>query len=128
MRLTPGTSSAICDHASNTFMGSIGIRPLGGDETRTAELGYWLGEEFWGRGIMTDAATSFARWVLENFEPDEVERLEASVHATNQTSQKVLTKAGFVYEGTRRRAGSKHGEVFDILTFGMIRQDLKEEK
>ena len=115
--------SAICDPEINTFIGSIGIRPLGGDETRTAELGYWLGEEYWGRGIMSDAAKVFARWVLENFTPEEVQRLEASVYGINEASQKVVRKAGFVHEGTRRKAGFKSGEVFDILTFGMIRDD-----
>ncbi|KAK0638559.1 acyl-CoA N-acyltransferase [Cercophora newfieldiana] len=120
-------SYAICDPQTNAFMGSIGIRPLGGDENLTAELGYWLGEEFWGRGIMGDAAKGFSRWVLDNFAPEEVQRLEASVYAINEASQKVVKKAGFVYEGTRRRACFKRGEVCDILMFGLLRGDLKGE-
>ncbi|GAB1315534.1 GNAT family N-acetyltransferase [Madurella fahalii] len=121
-------SYAICDPKTNTFMGSIGIRFFDGDESLAAELGYWLGEEFWGRGIMTDAAGKFSRWVLENYEAEELERLEACVYAVNKGSRRVLEKARFVYEGTRRRAGFKHGEVFDILMFGMLREDLKGEK
>ncbi|KAK4442028.1 acyl-CoA N-acyltransferase [Podospora aff. communis PSN243] len=118
-------SYAICDPKTNTFMGSIGIRYLDADETRTAELGYWLGEEFWGRGIVTDASREFARWVFENFSEEEVQRLEASVYGVNLRSQGVLRKAGFVYEGARRRAGFKHGEAFDILMFGLVRTDLE---
>ncbi|KAK0614516.1 acyl-CoA N-acyltransferase [Immersiella caudata] len=119
--------SAICDPKTNTFMGSIGIRPLGADETRTVELGYWLGEEFWGCGIVPEAAREFSRWVFENFTEEEVQRLEASVYGVNLRSQRVLRKAEFVYEGTRRRAGFKHGEAFDILMFGLVREDLKKE-
>ena len=66
---------------------------------------------------MTDAATGFSRWVLENFPPEEVELLEASVYYINAASQRVLTRVGFVDEGMRRRAGFNQGEVFDILTF-----------
>ena len=119
--------SAICDPQTNTFMGSIGIRPLGADETLTAEFGYWLGEEFWGRGIMTDAASGFARWVLENYPPEEMMRLEASVFSNNKASQRVIAQAGFVYEGTRRKAGNKKGEIVDILMFGLLREDLEKQ-
>lgn len=49
------------------------------------------------------------------------------MHVINEASQKVLSKAGFVYEGTRRKARFKHGKVFDILTFGMVREDLEAE-
>jgi [ribosomal protein S5]-alanine N-acetyltransferase len=53
---------------------------------------------------------------------------EASVYGVNLRSQRVLRKAGFVYEGTRRRAGFKHEEAFDILMFGLVREDLKKEE
>jgi RimJ/RimL family protein N-acetyltransferase len=76
---------------------------------------------------VSDAAKAFSRWVFKNFTPEEVQRLEASVYGLNKASQQVVRKAGFVYEGTRRRAGFKHGEVFDILTFGLIREDLEGE-
>src|SRR4051812_44725166 len=109
-------------------MGSINIRFFPGDEARTAELGYWLGEEFWGRGIMTDAAKGFARWVLENLAPSKLERLEANVYSVNKGSARVVTKAGFVFEGMRRRAAFKHGESCDILMFGLVRDDVKAEE
>jgi len=121
------TPSAICDPETNTLVGSIGIRPLGADETLTVEFGYWLGEEYWGRGIMSDAASGFARWVLENFPADEVLRLEANVFSSNEASRRVVTKAGFVHEGTRRKAGVKRwdGGIVDILMFGLLREDLE---
>jgi [ribosomal protein S5]-alanine N-acetyltransferase len=78
---------------------------------------------------MTDAASGLARWVLENFPADEVLRLEAAVFSSNGGSQRVVTKAGFVHEGTRRKAGVQRwdGGVVDILVFGLLREDLKAE-
>ncbi|KAK5657056.1 hypothetical protein OQA88_3583 [Cercophora sp. LCS_1] len=116
---------AICDPLTNEFMGGIAIRPMAADETLTYELGYWLGEPYWGRGIMTDAARGFSRWVFENWNEDKLQRLEAHIYETNKGSKAVVSKAGFVLEGTKRRAGFKHGEVFDVFVFGMIRDDLK---
>ncbi|KAK1752514.1 acyl-CoA N-acyltransferase [Echria macrotheca] len=123
---TTPTHFVIADPVTGEFYGSIGIRPMGsGDESRTAELGYWLGEPFWGRGIMSDAAAAFARWALEEgYTSQNLLRLEAHIYATNQASRAVVTKAGFVLEGTRRKAGFKHGEVFDIYMYALLREDL----
>jgi len=68
--------------------------------------------------MMTDAAAGFVRWVFENYEPEDVERLEALVYSNNGASQKVVKKAGFVLEGTRRRAGWKREGEFVMLGCG----------
>jgi len=78
--------------------------------------------------MMTDAAAGFVRWVFENYEPEDVERLEALVYSNNGASQKVVKKAGFVLEGTRRRAGWKReGGVCDVGMWGLVRGDLEGE-
>lgn len=76
---------------------------------------------------MSDAASGFARWVFENFSADQVLRLEAGVFSSNEASRRVVAKAGFVFEGTRRKAGVKRwdGGIVDILVFGLLREDLE---
>lgn len=117
-------SLVIADPETLSFCGTIGLRPLGDDESRTAEVGYWLGEPFWGRGMVTEATRGFARWVLEQSGEERLVRLEGHVYSNNEASKKVLSRAGFVLEGTRRKAGWRDGEVFDIYTFGLLREDL----
>ena len=116
---------AICDAATGAYCGGIGLIRLTGDEARTAEVGYWLGEPYWGRGIMSDAVAGFARWCFATMPEHELLRLEAHAYSFNGASQRVLTKAGFVYEGSRRKAGFKNGQVFDITSYGLLREDLQ---
>ncbi len=72
-------------------IGCIGLR-LGTDVHRkTAELGYWLGEPFWGRGLMTEAVAALSRWALENLE---LNRIYAEPFANNPASARVLEKRG----------------------------------
>ena len=73
---------------------------------------------------MSDAAAGFVRWVFETFPAEEVQRIEANVYSTNEASTRVVIRAGFMPEGVRRRAGFKHGEVFDVRMFGLVRGDL----
>jgi hypothetical protein len=78
-------------------VGGIGIR-IGVDVHRqTAELGYWLGQEFWGRGIMTEAVAAFTDFCFEEFQ---LRRIHAEPFANNPASARVLEKAGFAFEGT----------------------------
>lgn len=112
---------AICDAATNTFIGTIGAKPRDDVESGTFVVGYWLGEKWWGRGIMTEVLRWYVKWVFDTF--DGVRRLEGLVHEKNDGSKKVLVRAGFVYEGTRRKAGEKDGDVFGIETFGLLREE-----
>jgi RimJ/RimL family protein N-acetyltransferase len=86
----------------------------------TAEVGYWLGETYWGRGIMTEAvraltAHAFARLALR--------RVEADVFAWNPASARVLEKAGFRLEGRFRNCVLKDGKVTDRLVYARLRED-----
>jgi RimJ/RimL family protein N-acetyltransferase len=86
----------------------------------TAEVGYWLGEEHWGRGIGTAALAAFA---AELFRHTDLERLEAGVFTSNHASMRVLEKAGFTCEGVRRRMFFKHGVFEDDAMYALLRGD-----
>jgi RimJ/RimL family protein N-acetyltransferase len=83
-----------------------------------AEVGYWLGEGFWGRGFAAEALRSFTLYVFESFP---VERLEAWVFATNPASERVLEKAGYEYEATLRRSAFKDGHFLDCNLYVRFR-------
>lgn len=93
---------AIIDKKTGKLIGSIGLeednlRP----SVRSKELGYSLSEDFWGKGIMTEAAK---RLVKYSFEELKLDILCIRTGDDNKRSQSVIRKCGFVYEGTLRRA------------------------
>lgn len=91
---------------------------------RGREIGYWLGEAFWGRGIMTEAVRALTEW---GFAELGLVRIEASVYARNPASARVLEKAGFVYEGRRRARYFKEGEYIDALMYALVRAPTEEQ-
>ena len=100
--------------------GSIGLF-LGSDVyRRSAELGYWLGEPLWGRGIMTAAVESMCR---EGFAAWDIVRIHAEAFARNAASRRVLEKAGFALEGTLRRSVYKNGEMLDSCIYALVREE-----
>ena len=103
-----------CVEANGAAVGGIGIR-IGTDvHRRTAELGYWLGEEFWGGGIMTEAVGAFTDFCFQNFS---LRRIYAEPFANNPASARVLEKAGFTFEGRLKNNVVKDGEVLDSLLY-----------
>ena len=101
-------------------VGSIGA-VLGQDVERcSAEVGYWLGETHWGRGIATRALVGFTEYAFTAYE---VERLFAVPLATNTASCRVLEKAGYRLEGRMRRSAVKDGVVQDQLLYAILRGD-----
>ncbi|MBL8983017.1 MAG: GNAT family N-acetyltransferase [Gemmatimonadetes bacterium] len=99
-------------------IGAIGLIP-GEDINRvTAEMGYWLGEPYWGHGYATEAARGFSDWVLAN---RDFVRLEGIVFSYHTASANVLQKAGFELESTKRRAAIKEGKVVDEHVFVRLR-------
>jgi [ribosomal protein S5]-alanine N-acetyltransferase len=77
-------------------------------------LGYWLGEEFWGRGIMTEAVAAFTDFCFENFL---LRRIYAEAFANNPASARVLEKAGFAFEGRLKNNVFKDGQLLDSLLY-----------
>ncbi|KAL3469479.1 acyl-CoA N-acyltransferase [Aspergillus californicus] len=116
---TPIRDFAICDAETDVIIGAIGLKFRDDIQYRTMELGYWIGERHWGKGIATEVVSVFSNWVFENF--GHVVRLEAEVFEGNEGSVKVLEKAGFVYEGRKRKAVEKGGIVLDTVIYGFLR-------
>jgi RimJ/RimL family protein N-acetyltransferase len=107
-----------CIEVSGAAVGGIGIH-LGIDVHRhTAELGYWLGEEFWARGIMTEAVGAFADFCFDTFS---LRRIYAEPFANNRASARVLEKAGFVFEGCLKNNVIKDGQLHDSLLYARTR-------
>ena len=91
-------------------IGSIGLM-LGKDVHRfTAEMGYWLSEPYWGKGIMTDAVQYLTAWAFRELK---LHRIFAEPYATNTASHRVLEKAGFTREGVLRSSAFKDGKILD---------------
>lgn len=110
-----------CDLAIATAaeaIGGIGLQRQGDVHRLTAEIGYWLGEPFWGRGIATRAVTAVTTWA---FAATPLERIFAYVFATNPASARVLAKAGYQFEGRLHRAVVKEGRVLDQLVYAALR-------
>jgi RimJ/RimL family protein N-acetyltransferase len=101
-------------------VGGIGLMPLDRlpVSAHAMEIGYWLGEAYWGRGMMTEAVRAVTEWGLAELK---LVRIEASVYARNAASARVLEKAGFVYEGRRRARYFKEGEYIDGLMYARVR-------
>jgi [ribosomal protein S5]-alanine N-acetyltransferase len=103
-------------------VGSIGIFVKDDVYDKSAELGYWLGEDYWRQGIMSGAAKQLCK---EAFELFSIERIFAEPFATNAGSRGVLEKAGFTYEGTMRKGVFKNGELLDYCMYSLLRDELK---
>ena len=94
--------------------GGIGIELHSDVERVSAEIGYWLGESVWGRGIATEALKAVT---VEAFQRFEITRLYAVPFADHAASVRVLEKAGYVREGHLRRSAIKDGKIRDQLLF-----------
>jgi RimJ/RimL family protein N-acetyltransferase len=103
---------------SEPVIGAIGLVIAGAD--RRAELGYWIGLPFWGRGYATEAARAV---VAFGFEKLGLDRIHAIHFANNPASGRVLAKAGFAVEGRLRSHVVKWGVAHDVIACGMLRGD-----
>jgi RimJ/RimL family protein N-acetyltransferase len=84
---------------------------------RSAEIGYWLGAEYLGRGIATEAVTLVTDWA---FDAHGLLRVFAQPFAENLASRKVLEKAAYELEGTMRRSAIKNGKVRDQCLYARL--------
>jgi RimJ/RimL family protein N-acetyltransferase len=104
----------------------IGNNAVGGIEFRQGVdihrkggiLGYWLGESYWGRGLMTEAVSLVIEYVFENLD---VIRVESTVNGNNPASMRVLEKAGFKKEAILKNAIIKNGEILDEHLFALLK-------
>lgn len=102
----------------NKAIGSIGAFRCENIHRQTAEMGYYLAEEYWGKGIATEAVKQLADHV---FNQTDIMRIFAEPFSTNRGSCRVLEKSGFQFEGTLRNNAVKNGEIKDMQMYALIK-------
>jgi RimJ/RimL family protein N-acetyltransferase len=111
----PARSQAIV--VDGRAVGGVGLEPMTDVNRRSAEIGYWLGVDYWGRGIATEAVTLVTAWA---FGAHGLLRIFAQPFAENRGSRRVLEKAGYVLEGTMRRSAVKDDVVRDQCVYARL--------
>ncbi len=101
-------------------VGSIGIFVKDDVYEKSAELGYWLAESYWRKGIMTEAVQMICKEAFETFD---IVRIYAEPFADNAGSRGVLEKTGFTYEGTMRSGVYKNGKVLSYCMYSVLREE-----
>lgn len=99
------------------FVGSVGITPQTGWKGHSAEIGYWVGEQYWGKGIATEALRIMSDIAFSRLK---YQRLFAPVLAPNKASMRVLEKCGYVLEGVFKREVFKKGQYHDTCYYARI--------
>ena len=112
--ISEGSAMKFCIEIDGVAVAGIGVHPGEDVHRHTATVGYWLGEEFWGRGIMTEAVTVVTDFCFENFP---LRRISAEAFANNPASARVLEKAGFTFEGCLKNDVLKDGKLLDSLLY-----------
>ncbi|MFA6469161.1 MAG: GNAT family N-acetyltransferase [Bacteroidota bacterium] len=99
-------------------VGSIGLVSKEDVYRKTMEIGYWLGEEFWGRGIVTEAVGAATEYAFRRFD---IVRLYADVFAWNAASARVLIKNGYHFEARLKHAVIKDGMITDVMIYAKLK-------
>lgn len=103
-------------------VGGIGITVKDDVYEKSAELGYWLAEEYWRQGIVSRAVVMICKEAFETFD---IVRIFAEPFADNAGSRGVLEKAGFTYEGTMRDGVYKNGELRSYCMYSILRKEME---
>ncbi len=102
----------------NTAVGSIGIFQKNDVYCKSAELGYWLAEDYWGKGIMSSAIKQICTTAFEQYD---IVRIFAEPYAYNIGSRRALEKAGFVLEGILKRSIYKNENFLDSCIYALLK-------
>lgn len=119
----PLTNFAIA--VDDQFAGGVGLYLRGDVHYRSAEIGCWLGRDYWGRGIATAAVRAFTR---NGFAAHDLLRIYAGVFSWNSASMRVLEKVGYAREGLLRQSVVKDGHILDVVMYAMTSEMLTMEK
>ena len=109
---------AIFHAEQGTFIGSISLRMY--PEHQLADLGYWIGAEFWNRGYTSLAAYEMMRFAFVEFN---IEKLNAQHMGHNMASGRVMQKIGMTQEGILRNHWLKEDKRYDLVLYGLLRSD-----
>jgi RimJ/RimL family protein N-acetyltransferase len=115
-RVHPVTNFAIV--VDGEAVGGVGLVLRDDIYRRSAEIGYWLGEAYWGRGIVTEAVEAVTEWGFSNFD---ICRIYAGVFEWNPASMRVLEKAGYKFEARLAKQVTKDGMTIDEFIYAAVR-------
>ncbi len=101
-------------------IGSIGVFRCNNIHFRSAEMGYYIAESYWGKGIGTSAVEQTCKYIFEN---TDILRIFAEPFACNMASCRILEKAGFQCEGILRKNAVKNGVILDMKMYALIKED-----
>jgi [ribosomal protein S5]-alanine N-acetyltransferase len=107
------------------IVGGAGFSLKEGMHEGIADGGYWLGEDYWGKGFGTEAWKAVRDYGFENFD---IRKLQAGAYSWNPASSNILEKSGFVKEGVLRDADIRFGDVCDEIRYGLLRKEWEELK
>lgn len=105
--------------ANDVVVGSIGVFRCDNIHSRTAEMGYYIGEPYWGNGLGTSAVKQVCKYI---FERTDIIRIFAEPFAYNTASCRILEKAGFQFEGTLHSNAVKNGNVIDMKMYALVKR------
>jgi RimJ/RimL family protein N-acetyltransferase len=120
--MVPGKPQPATDMAiviDGKVVGGIGIVLQTDVERISAEIGYWLGENCWNKGVMTEAVREMVFYIFLHF--PELRKIYAPVFGFNIASQRVLQKVGFEREGILKQAAIKNGEMTDLHYYSILK-------
>ncbi len=100
-------------------VGSIGVFRKDNIHSKTAEMGYYVAEPYWGQGIGTSAVKQICDYI---FDHTDIIRIFAEPFAYNIGSCRILEKAGFLCEGTLRKNAVKNGVILDMKMYARVRE------
>lgn len=112
------TTFAFAITVEEKVIGSIGVFRKENIHSRTAEVGYYIAEPFWGKGFGTGAVRQICSFI---FNHTDIIRIFAEPFANNSASCRILEKSGFEYEGLLRSNAVKNGQVLDMKMYSLIK-------
>jgi len=114
------TILAVTLKESGQLIGCMSIDAIAGQ--KKAELGYWIGEEFWGKGYGTEAAREIVKY---GFDVLKLNKIQARHSAENPASGKIMLKIGMEKEGFLKADMIRFDQVRDTVVYGLLNKDLK---
>ncbi len=119
----PETYFAIA--TKDELIGSIGFTIQNDVNRYSAEIGYWIAEPFWGKGIAAEALSKLTNYAFSKFE---LNRIFAGVFEGNTASIRVLEKAAYKFEAKHRKAVFKEGKFLDYFVYSILKEELPNHK
>ena len=117
---TDGSGATFAITSGGALLGAVGLRLVPRHDH--AELGYWLGVPYWGKGFAAEAGRAVVKWGFRHFR---LRRIYGQYLGTNHASGRVMEEIGMIREGVRRKHIRKGGRWYDAHQFGILREEAR---